>query len=239
MLQKIYRSDERGKGEYSWLHTRYSFSFGEYFDRSRMGFGSLRVINDDIIEPGAGFDTHSHADMEIITIVTRGAVAHKDSMNNSGVVPAGDVQVMSAGSGVEHSEYNASKTEKLELFQIWIESRSSGVVPRYAQKSFRSGEKKNAVQLLVAPDTSDVKDALTIHQDAFISRAIVDAKKSVSYSCKSDKNGLYIFVVDGDVEINDAKFHRRDALEISGASDIILNAVENCEILLIEVPLSL
>ena len=237
MKKQIHRATDRGSAEHGWLHTKYSFSFADWYEPSRMGFGALRVINDDIIDPASGFGAHTHHDMEIITIVLKGTVTHKDSMGNIGTVPAGDVQVMSAGSGVTHSEYNDSTTEPLALFQIWIESSSRGITPRYGQKSFRNQAQKNVLQSLVVSDEdASTSDVLTIHQDASISRAVIESGNSIDYSLRSPQHGVYVFVVEGEVEIDGTLFGRRDAVGIFDTSEILISTKTGAEILLIDVP---
>jgi hypothetical protein len=178
---ELHKADKRGKGDYGWLTTRYSFSFADWYDPSKMGFGKLRVLNDDVIAAGAGFGKHGHRDMEIITVVTKGAVHHEDSMGNSGVVKAGEVQVMSAGSGVMHSEQNNSETESLELFQLWVESSARGITPYYNQQSFDFLSVTNGFMELVG-DSS-----LTINQDATISYDAIDSGVSRTYNLKNKK----------------------------------------------------
>lgn len=200
-----------------------------------MGFGALRVLNDDVIEPASGFGMHPHKDMEIITIVLAGTVTHKDSMDNVGQVPAGDVQVMSAGTGVTHSEYNASPTEQLKLFQIWIEPKSKNVTPQYGQYTFPQ-PKANYVQELVSPIGG--RRRLMINQDAYISRVFVDAGATVEYPVKVGGNGVYVFVVDGEVVVGKDKLAARDALGVLGVTSVGLEAKTAATVLLVEVPMS-
>jgi redox-sensitive bicupin YhaK (pirin superfamily) len=216
-------------GEHGWLSTRFSFSFADWYDPNRMGFGVLRVLNDDTIAARNGFGMHGHRDMEIITIVTKGAVTHEDNMGNTGLVPAGDVQVMSAGTGVVHSERNDSSSESLELFQIWITPREKGIAPRYAQRSF-SGI--NA--LLVSPDGRE--GSLAIMQDACITRVRVEPGMPFRYSLFSSGNGVYVFVVAGEVSIDETTLHTRDALEILDTEDFLVESVVSATLLIIEVP---
>lgn len=239
MKTTIHRADKRGAGEYGWLSTRYSFSFAQWFDPSRMGFGALRVLNDDRIAPAAGFPPHPHADMEIITIVTEGAVAHKDSTGSEGVVREGEVQVMSAGSGVVHSEYNASETEPLSLFQLWILTAKKSAAPRYADRSFNTPESRT---LLVAPmDSEEVVSgkALGIHQNAYITRIRIQKDAEDSYILHDNTNGVYIFVASGSVRIGDTELAMRDAIGVEDAEAVAVTGLEDSEILLIEVPMHL
>lgn len=226
----LHKAEERGKGDYGWLKTSYSFSFADWYDPARMGFGALRVINDDTIAPAKGFGTHSHRDMEIVTIVLRGTVTHKDSMGNIGTVPAGDVQVMSAGTGVAHSEYNESATEPLELFQIWIEPSSRGIPPRYEQKSFDFINVEAGMTLLVG------EGALGINQDARISYAVLDKKHPLSYVIKNG-NGVYVFVIDGRPTVSGNQLSRRDALGVSDTDAVDITSEDTAKMLLIDVPM--
>lgn len=234
MQKTMHRDSERGGGEYDWLNTRYSFSFANWYNPERMGFGALRVINDDRIAPSSGFGAHSHQNMEIITIVTSGTVTHKDSIGNTGTVPAGDVQVMSAGSGVTHSEYNDSSDEELALFQIWIESKSKGIAPRYAQKSFRDA---GATALLVSPDGRD--GSLSIHQNAFITRMHLSAGERTLYELRDSENGAYLFVTKGTVSAADEVLSARDALGVSETPSVPLSAEASAELIVIEVPVKI
>lgn len=225
-----HKNDERGKGDYGWLTTRYSFSFADWYDTSKMGFGALRVLNDDIIAPSNGFGKHGHKNMEIITIVMKGVVSHSDSMNNTFDVRAGEVQVMSAGTGVMHAESNDSKTESLELFQIWIQPKVYEIEPQYAQKSFNFQEVKNAMIPLVHSST------LTINQDVIIMYGSLDAGNSLTYTLENKENGVYLFVIEGSVTIGDTTLAKRDALGVTETEDIEIIGVDNSQFLIIEVP---
>ena len=234
MDKVIHRNSTRGGGDHGWLKTRYSFSFADWHDPHRMGFGKLRVLNDDSIAPASGFDMHSHRDMEIVTIVTKGAVTHKDNMGNTGTVPAGDIQIMSAGTGVVHGEFNDSEIEQLELFQIWIEPAKIGIAPRYAQQSLGFENKQNGLTLLVAPDGD--AGALNINQDAYISYGILDSSHPITYSLKNGKHGVYIFVIDGEVAINDDKLNPRDAIGLWNLEKVEIQSPAQARFLLLEVP---
>lgn len=235
MQTVIHRADDRGKGDYDWLTTRYSFSFATWYEPERMGFGALRVINDDRIAPARGFGPHPHRDMEIVTIVTKGAVTHEDSMGNKGVTPAGDVQAMSAGSGVVHAEYNDSPDEELTLFQLWITTNKPGAEPRYAQKPFGLTETTPGRTLLVAPD--GVPDALPIHQDAYIEYGVLSADAPLMYELRNIQNGVYVFVIEGDVQVGDETLGARDAIGITDTESITLTTTTHARVLLIEVPM--
>ncbi len=235
MKKVLHKAEERGTGEYGWLHTRLSFSFAGWYDPEKMGFGALRVLNDDSIEPGFGFDMHPHDNMEIITIVSEGAVTHKDSLGNSFDVPAGDVQVMSAGTGSVHSEKNDSKTLKLALFQIWILPRERDIPPRYSQKSFKKRKSGNALELLVSPDGSE--GSLSINQDACIHRGTFAKKGSLEYQLKNPNNGVYIFVIDGAIAAEGEVLLKRDALGVWDADTVVISSPSSAEFLLLEVPM--
>ncbi len=231
----MYPASERGKGEYGWLTTRYSFSFADWFEPSRMGFGVLRVINDDRIAPRHGFDTHGHRDMEIITIVREGTLTHRDSMENTGVIGAGEVQVMSAGTGVLHSEKNTGNVP-VSLFQIWMMPKETNIAPRYAQKSFPV--LMNDISLLIAP--SDTHGALPINQDAYISRAVFDSEHPLTYMPHDATHGVYVFVVEGTLSINNKTLTDRDAVGITGTEAIeLITPIPNAstEVLIFEIPM--
>lgn len=233
----LHKASERGVAEHGWLHSRFSFSFADWYEPTRMGFGALRVINDDIIDPHSGFDRHPHANMEIITIVTEGVVTHGDSMGSNYNVPAGDVQVMSAGTGVIHSEHN-NEDSTLKLFQIWITPRTRGGTPRYEQKSFNTQE-KNEIELLVSGNEAEEVDngALLINQDAYVSRAVLEAGREVGYALKRPGNGIYIFVVKGSVRAADTDLSERDALGILDVKEISISSTTPAELLIFEVPM--
>lgn len=201
-----------------------------------MGFGALRVINDDVIAPLGKFGMHPHQDFEIITIPLEGAVTHEDNMGNKGEVRAGEVQTMSAGTGVVHSEYNASRAEPLTLFQIWIAPKVKGAKPRYAQKKFNTNNRKNAWQTLVAED--GVKGALPIYQDARILRADMEPGTTLSYTIAHPGNGAYMLVIDGEVDVLGEHLGRRDALGVSDVEQFTFSTVVPSSILLIEVPMT-
>lgn len=227
----IHRSEDRGVGEHGWLSTRYSFSFANWYEPSRMGFGALRVINDDQIAGKSGFGAHTHADMEIITIVLSGTLTHKDSMGNTGTIRAGEVQVMSAGTGVVHAEFNDAD-EELTLFQIWILPDGKGYEPRYAQREFGNESKE---VLLVAPIGHE--EALGIHQDAFITRVELDADELYEYQIKKKGNGLYMLVVEGEIAVGGETLGKRDAIAFEDSETVGVRAASGAVLLLIEVPL--
>ena len=233
MKKIIHKADARGKADHGWLSTRFSFSFADWYDPARMGFGALRVLNDDRIAPMSGFPMHSHANFEIITIVEHGVITHEDSMGNRGQVRAGEVQVMSAGTGVTHSEFNKS-SEPLELFQIWINPNDQNVTPRYDQKSFPRPI-VNQWQTLVS--ATDATGSLMIHQRAQIARIFSEAGTATQYRIKYSGNGTYFFVVDGNIEIEDELLHNRDALGVWDTVSVSLKAKAATSVLAIEVPM--
>jgi quercetin 2,3-dioxygenase len=235
MKYSIIKSTSRGGADHGWLQAKHSFSFAQFYDEKMIHFGQLRVLNDDMIAPGMGFGTHPHDNMEIITIPLSGAISHRDSTGGEGTIPAGDVQVMSAGSGVTHSEFNASKTAFLNLFQIWIFPNKKNVVPRYDQKSFDVKSLPNQFHLLVSPDARE--NSLMIHQDVFIKRGVFDAGSVISLAPENISNGLYMMVIDGEITINDERLTKRDAISITEASSVDLHIVKAADILMIEVPL--
>ena len=235
MKTTVHLADSRGHAERGWLTSWHTFSFADYYDPARVHFGVLRVINDDIIAGGMGFPTHPHDNMEIITIVRKGALAHKDSMGNEGVIEAGDIQVMSAGTGVRHSEFNALPDTAAELFQIWVFPNRKNAEPRYEQLKLESGARDNKFQQIISPNADD--DGLWIHQDAWFHLAKIDGGKSLQYDLKKPGNGVYLLVVEGAVSVGEQKLHRRDGLEIEDAESFEITAEENAEVLLMEIPM--
>jgi len=227
-------SETRGYANHGWLKSHHTFSFADYYNPQRMQFGALRVINDDFIDAGMGFGTHPHRDMEIITIPLTGALAHKDSTGNSKIIRKGEVQIMSAGTGIAHSEYNASETEPVTLLQIWVLPKKFSVQPRYEQKAYNVEDRKNKLQTVVAPDGRD--GAVTINQDAFFTLTDLDTGKSVNYDRKLNGNGIYLFVISGDVEVNGTPFKQRDGAGFTDTAKLEIKALNNAEVLLMEVP---
>jgi redox-sensitive bicupin YhaK (pirin superfamily) len=226
----------RGGANHGWLKTWHSFSFGGWYDPSRIHFGALRVLNDDYVAPGMGFATHPHDNMEIVTIMMDGTLEHQDSMGHKEQLRAGEVQAMSAGTGIQHSERNASHTDPLHLFQIWIFPRAKNTTPRYAQKSF--AEAIGSAQdwtVLVSPDGAN--GSLEIGQDAWFSMARIPAGADRTYEVKNAGNGVYAFVVSGAIEIAGNQLMHRDALGITEASSILTKANEDAQVLFIEVPM--
>jgi len=232
----FYPASQRGTSDHGWLKANFSFSFASYYDPDKIHFGALRVLNDDIIAGGMGFGTHPHDNMEIITIPLAGALEHKDSMGNRGVIHAGEVQVMSAGTGVKHSEFNHSKTEAANTLQIWLFPRERNVEPRYDQKSFAEVFKQNELTILVSPDKDG--DALWINQDATFSMGSFDAGQQIHYNITRPENGAYIFVLEGSVEVSGQELHKKDAIGIYETEETVINALESTRILIIDVPMA-
>jgi redox-sensitive bicupin YhaK (pirin superfamily) len=235
MKQKIYPANERGTSNLGWLKANFSFSFGPYYNPDKVHFGVLRVLNDDIIAGGAGFGTHGHDNMEIITIPLSGALEHKDSMGNIGVIHAGEVQVMSAGTGVEHSEYNHSKTEAANTLQIWLFPKNRNVKPGYDQKSFINKLQINQLTTLIS--TVKGEDTLWINQDATFSMGDFEAGKTIDYEIKTPGNGVYVFVIEGAVKINDANLNKRDAIGVYDTSSLSIEIQAQSRLLIMDIPM--
>lgn len=236
MKTDLHLSGERGHAHHGWLDTYHSFSFAMYFNPLREQFGTLRVLNDDTIAGGSGFDTHPHANMEIITIPLEGAIEHRDSMGNHGVIKAGEVQVMSAGTGIRHSEFNHSKTEIGKFLQIWIFPRTKNQLPRYDQKKFPAALPGQFLTM-VTPDSHQQDGALWIRQDAWISRLTLETGATAEYSLFRKENGLFVFVIEGSVNIAGHTLGKRDAIGIWETDRTELNALLTSDILLLEVPM--
>ena len=232
----LYRASTRGKANHGWLKTKHTFSFAGYFDPNRMHFGVLRVLNDDEIDGGMGFPTHPNDNMEIITIVLDGAIEHKDSMGHTEILKKGEVQVMSAGTGIKHSEFNASKSHVLSLFQIWIFPDKQDVIPRYAQQAYDVSKTKNSFLEIVTPD--DGKNPLWIHQYAWLSLGDFDAVQTNEYRIKRCGNGLFVMVIEGECEIAGQTLSDRDAIGIWDVLTVSLSITKaNTRILLLDVPM--
>jgi len=235
-MEKIYYSaTERGHNDIGWLKANFSFSFGPYYNPDKVHFGVLRVLNDDIIAGGKGFGTHPHDNMEIITIPLSGALEHKDSMGNIGVIQSGEVQVMSAGTGVTHSEYNHSKTEAANTLQIWLFPKERNIKPRYDQKNFADVLKLNQLTTLISPEKNN--DTLWINQDATFSMGDFEPGQTVKYDIKIPGNGVYVFVIDGAVSIDNTSLNKKDALGVYNTNSIIIETEAKSRLLLMEVPM--
>lgn len=234
----IHKAEDRGFANHGWLQANHSFSFANFYDKDKIQFGALRVLNDDIIAPKMGFGTHPHNNMEIITIPLKGVLKHRDSMHNEwqSVLP-GEVQIMSAGTGVQHSEINGSDAEHLSLFQIWVVPNKQNVTPRYDQKAFDVNERKNKLQILVSSIDENHKASLKIHQDAVISRIDLDKDETFEYQLKSKNHGVYVMSVFGDISINSNTLKTRDAIGLTETENFTIIANEDSGLLFIEVPI--
>jgi redox-sensitive bicupin YhaK (pirin superfamily) len=238
MKTKIYKAEDRGFANHGWLQANHSFSFASYHDEEKMQFGALRVLNDDIIAPSMGFSTHPHDNMEIITIPFSGVLKHRDSMANEWLeVKPNEVQVMSAGTGVRHSEINGSSKEYLSLFQIWIMPNKENVAPRYDQKEFSKEDRKNKLQVLVSSMDSSETASLKIHQDAKISRIDLTKGTHFEYTIKTPGNGVYMMMISGEVSVDNNEIITRDAIGVSETNEFSIKAIDDSEILFIEVPM--
>ncbi len=232
----LHRADTRGKASFDWLTTYHTFSFADYHNPERIRFGALRVLNDDTIAPGGGFGMHPHRDMEIITILLQGALRHEDSEGNKAVIRASEVQVMSAGTGVHHSEVNASATEAVSLFQIWILPKKLGIAPRYDQKSFAVGGRQGRFETVVSPLGESIP-GVQINQDAYLALADLKAGESATYEARRADHGLYLVVIEGNASTLDENLERRDALGITGIKKLTMKANAPSSLLVIEVPM--
>ena len=232
MLQ-IRKSEDRGVANFGWLDSRHSFSFGHYYDPKHVGFGPLRVINEDKVAPGQGFGTHGHRDMEIISYVLSGALEHKDSMGNGSVLHYGDVQRMTAGTGVCHSEYNHSNREGVHFLQIWIEPAQAGIAPGYEEKHFTPESKTGALRLVASPDGRD--GSVLVHQDAFIYASILNGGDAVVHALAAGRQA-YVHVIRGTLTVNGAELKGGDAAKISGEASVTLSGADNVEVLLFDLP---
>ncbi|XCF07597.1 pirin family protein [Tamlana crocina] len=238
MKKVIHKSDTRGFANHGWLKSYHTFSFAGYQNPERMNFGVLRVLNDDVVQPKMGFGTHPHQNMEIISIPLKGALSHKDSMDNKRAIEVGEVQVMSAGTGLTHSEFNDSQTDEVNFLQIWIIPEEKGVTPNYEQRKFNSEKQKNRLQTVVAPKDKLEGNALPISQQAYIYRSDLDAEKSIEVKVKNEANGLYIFVIDGEVEVAETILNSRDAIGVSEVSKVEIKANKPSQFIIIEVPMN-
>ncbi|MEM9760141.1 MAG: pirin family protein [Pseudomonadota bacterium] len=223
--------EARGKANFGWLDSRHSFSFGQYFDPAHMGFGPLRVINEDRVKPGQGFGTHGHKDMEILSFVLEGALEHKDNMGNGSIIRPGDLQRMTAGKGVLHSEYNASQSDDVHFLQIWIVPETQGLEPGYEQLSFPLEERRNQLRLIGSRDGRD--GSVTVHQDVNLYTGIIDAGETVSFTTRENR-GIWVQVTRGALKLGDTDLVAGDGVALEGAQDLSLNALEDAEVLLFD-----
>lgn len=234
----LHKAEDRGFANHGWLQANHSFSFANYYDSEKVQFGALRVLNDDIIAPKMGFSTHPHNNMEIITIPLKGVLKHRDSMHNEWqTIEAGEVQVMSAGSGLMHSEMNGSNEEYLSLFQIWIVPNEKDVNPRYDQKFFQQSDRDNKLQVLVTSMNEEHNGSLKIHQNARLSRIDLSKNNSFEYHLMHKNNGVYVMNIAGKITIDDKIAASRDAIGINNTDTFEVRAIEDSQLLFIEIPM--
>ncbi len=236
MKSIFHKASERGHADHGWLNAHHSFSFASWQDPSKIHFGLLRVLNDDTVAPGMGFGMHPHDNMEIVTIPLSGTLEHKDSMGNIGVIKPNEIQAMSAGSGLMHSEYNHSKTEPINLLQIWVFPKVRNIEPRYDQRVFSAEEKEGRFKTIVAPVKAD--DIMWINQDAYFSIGKFKAGTTIDYTIQNKGNGSYIFIIDGNATIEGNTLGKRDAIGIWETEKISINVTADAEILVIDVPMN-
>ena len=237
MKTTFHAANSRGHANHGWLKTWHTFSFAGYYDPARIHFGTLRVLNDDEVAGGMGFGTHPHDNMEIITIPLTGMLKHRDSMGNEGLIRAGEIQVMSAGTGIQHSEFNGHASEPCQLLQIWVFPRQKQVQPRYDQLAFTPADRKNRWQQILSPNPDD--EGVWIHQDAWFHLIEADAGSQHRYSAKKPGNGMYFFVMDGDAQIGEQALQRRDALGMTEANEFEFTTKSGTYALLMEIPMQL
>ncbi len=233
----LHKSDSRGHAQHGWLDSRHSFSFAGYYNPERMHFGVLRVLNDDTVAPGMGFGTHPHENMEIVSIPLEGALEHSDSMGNIAVIKKGDIQVMSAGTGIQHSEYNHSRDKEVKFLQIWIFPNRKNVQPRYDQLTLNADDRRNKLQQVLSPSPDD--EGVWIHQDAWFFLGNPDKGITLNYQLKKKGNGVYIFLLSGELIINDQQVEARDGFGIWDVDQLELKAMADSELLLMEVPMNI
>ena len=233
----LHKADTRGDANHGWLHSRHTFSFANYHDPARIHFGALRVLNDDTVAAGMGFGTHPHDNMEIVSIPLEGDLEHKDSMGNVSVISQGDVQVMSAGTGIYHSEYNKNKDKQVKFLQIWVFPNKQNVTPRYDQITMNQADRHNGLQQILSPNPDDA--GVWIHQQAWFHLGKLDKGLSLDYTLKLKGNGVYAFVLSGDITINDQPLNSRDGFGIFNIDSISIRADSNAELLLMEVPMKM
>lgn len=236
MKTVFHAAAERGFASRGWLKSYHSFSFSNYHDPKKMNFGLLRVLNDDFVDKGMGFGTHGHDNMEIVSIPLSGALMHNDSTGREAVIIQGDVQIMSAGSGIQHSEYNNSKTEPVKFLQIWVFPKKKDIEPRYEQKTFSEADKKNQFLTVVSPEEN--AKSIRINQDAYFSLANLDANQSLDYTLKNPKNGVYAFVLEGNIDVADKTLSEKDALGVYETDKVNFKANTDSKVLVIEVPMT-
>ena len=232
----LHKSDTRGFSDYGWLQSYHTFSFADYNNPERVHFGALRVLNDDQVAPGMGFGTHPHDNMEIISVPLEGDLEHKDSMGNIAIIKKGDIQVMSAGTGIRHSEYNKNKDSLVKFLQIWVFPNKSGVTPRYDQITLKEEDRKNRLQQILSPSPDD--EGVWIYQDAWFHMGKLDQGVSLVYKFRKKSNGVYIFLLNGSLVVNGSSLGRRDGLGIWNTEILDILAESDSELLLMEVPMT-
>lgn len=234
MTTILHKANTRGNANHGWLNSYHTFSFANYYNSERTNFGLLRVLNDDTVSAGMGFGKHPHDNMEIVSIPLEGDLHHNDSTGRNKIIKQGDVQIMSAGSGIMHSEMNANKNKEVKFLQIWVFPEKRNIEPRYEQKTFSVEDRKNKLQTVVAPNDSN---ALWINQQAWFTLGNFDTNFSTTYTLHNNKNGVYAFLIKGSASINDIELNERDGLGVSATETLNIKALSDAEILLIEVPM--
>ncbi len=237
MKKIIHKATERGHANHGWLNAKHSFSFASWYNPDKVHFGALRVLNDDEVAQGMGFGKHPHDNMEIITLVQEGSLAHSDNMGNGSTMKPNDVQVMSAGKGVTHSEMNPDKNNAVKLFQIWVIPNKRDVTPRYDQKTFAPELRKNKWQEIIKPDTQQEGDAIFIHQQAWFNLTDLDENKEIIYTNKLKGNGAYVFVIAGDIEVSGENLSARDAIGVTDYETITIKANSTTRVLVMDLPM--
>lgn len=237
MTTQIYKSNLRGTADFGWLKANFSFSFGNYYNPEQIQFGMLHVLNDDTIAAGAGFGSHPHANMEIITIPLEGGLKHRDSMGNEGVIGFGEVQVMSAGTGIQHSEMNASQEDQAKTLQLWVFPDREDVNPRYDQKSFDIENQINTFVNIVSPNDKNNGNALWVYQQTFFNLGIFEKNTATIYKVNIPENGVYLFLIEGEIEVNNQILNAKDAMGIVGFDEFEIKINYKSKILLVEVPM--
>ena len=234
----LHKADTRGDANHGWLHSKHTFSFANYHNPERMNFGVLRVLNDDKVSESMGFGTHPHKDMEIISIPLEGDLKHKDNMGNETVIKSGDIQIMSAGTGIMHSEYNNNPDQVVKFLQIWVVPNKKNVTPRYDQITLDIKDRENKLQQIVSPNSNDA--GVWIHQDAWFNMTNLKKGKELTYPLNApERNGVYVFVLKGDVMVNDQILNQRDGFGVWDTDQLHIKASSNTELLLMEVPMNL
>jgi hypothetical protein len=235
MTTILHTAQSRGHANHGWLNSYHTFSFARYYNPERMHFGALRVLNDDTVAPGMGFGQHPHDNMEIISIPLAGQLKHRDTTGTEAIIRTGDVQIMSAGSGLEHSEMNGSRSDEVKFLQIWVFPKLMNIKPRYDQKTFDPAKRKNSLQVVVSPEKS--ADSIWINQDAWFTLTAPEKGKTIDYTLHQQGNGVYLFMLEGSAVLNGQALHPRDGLGISGTDAFSIEATEDADILLMEIPM--